>query len=56
MIDNKSALVQTVSRRHTHEQRVHYLDQWCSLKVLYTMGQMVSSPMIHCYLGIKHIY
>ena len=26
-------LVQAVSRRHTNDRRVHYLDKWCSLKI-----------------------
>ena len=47
IIDNRSSLVQIVSRRHTHDQRVHYLNQWCSLKVSNRMSQRVSTTMLY---------
>ena len=47
IIDKRSTLVQRVSRRHTHDRRVYYLDQWCSLKVSSAMSWRVSTSMIY---------
>ena len=47
IIGKRSTLVERVSRRHTHDRRVYYLDQWCSLKVSSTMSRRVSSTMLY---------